>query len=327
MKDKLILLLLAGLLALAACSAGAAEPAASGAASALGDSDLSPAAQLALGTLQLEDSDNAVDETQAATLLPLWQAYQSLSSDETTAAAELDALAGQIERAMTAAQQQAIADMKLTTDSLTELQESGALAFGGPGTTDQSGTGDGSGGFQRPSGDFQPPAGGDFSGAPPGGAPPGGGFVGSGDFGGGADLSEDDLATRQAAMANMDPAEMQARMLTGMVIRLLQQKTGEVPAGGPGGLGGGMDAALSAVAEATGLSIDDLRAQTAEGQTLAQIIEANGGDVAAVRAAIVTALQALPNAADMDVEQMADRLLEGGGGPPPLPSATATPTE
>ena len=326
MKNKLILLLLAGLLALAACSSGGAETAASSAASALGDSDLSPAAHLALGTLQLEDTANAVDETQAATLLPLWQAYQALVNDETAAAAELDGLTAQIQRAMTAAQQQAIADMKLTTDSLTALQESGALAFGGPGTADQSGTGDAGGGFQRPSGDFQPPAGGDFAGGPPGGGPPGGGFVAGGDFGGGVDLSEDDLATRQAAIANMDPAEMQARMLTGMVIRLLQQKTGEMPAGGPGSLGGAMDAALNAAAEATGLSVDDLRAQTAEGQTLTQVIEANGGDVATVRAAIVAALQALPNAADMDVEQMADRLLQGGG-PPPLPPATATPTE
>ena len=119
---------------------------------------------------------------------------------------------------------------------------------------------------------------------------------------------------------------MQARMLTGMVVRLLQQKTGETPAGGPGSPGGATDAALSAAAEATGLSVDDLRAQTAAGQTLTQVIEANGGDVAAVRAAIVTALQAMPNAAAMDVEQMAGRLLEGGV-PPPIPSATATPTE
>ena len=59
---------------------------------------------------------------------------------------------------MTVAQQQAIAGMKLTTDSLTALQESGPMAFGG--TTDQSGAGDANSGFQRPSGDFQPPAGG-----------------------------------------------------------------------------------------------------------------------------------------------------------------------
>ena len=51
----------------------------------------------------------------------------------------------------------------------------------------------------------------------------------------GGEFSEDDLATREAAMADMDPAEMQARMLTGMVVRLLQTKTGEMPTGGPGG--------------------------------------------------------------------------------------------
>ena len=132
----------------------------------------------------------------------------------------------------------------------------------------------------------------------------------------GGEFSEDDLATREAAMADMDPAEMQARMLTGMVVRLLQTKTGEMPTGGPGG-GMGMggptfDAALTAVAEATGLSVDDIRAQAAEGETLTAIIEANGGDVAAVRAAIVEALNARPEAADMDAEAMVERMLGGG---------------
>lgn len=130
----------------------------------------------------------------------------------------------------------------------------------------------------------------------------------------GGELSEDDLATRVAALAAMDPAEMQARMLTGLVVRLLQTKTGEMPAGGGPGGGMGMggptfDTALTAVAEATGLSIDDIRAQAAEGQTLTAIIEANGGDMAAVRAAIVEALSALPEAAEMDVEGMADRMM------------------
>jgi hypothetical protein len=113
-------------------------------------------------------------------------------------------------------------------------------------------------------------------------------------------------------MADMDPAEMQTRMLTGMVVRLLQTKTGEAPAGGPDGMGMGgpsFDAALAAAAEATGLSADDIRAQMAEGQTLTAIIEANGGDVAAVRAALIETLSAQPQAAEMDVEQMADRIL------------------
>jgi len=334
MKSWIVTIGLLLLLTLAACSAagGVAEPAADAAAPALSDGDLSTEAQLALGTLQLEDTALAVDETQVATLLPLWQAYQSLANSDTTAAVELSALIQQIQRAMTAEQVQAIADMKLTADSLTALQESGALAFGGPGGTDGTTSSDGQ---TRPDfSNFQPPAdggGGGFAGGGPGGDFAGGPPAG-GSFAGG-DLSEDDMATRQAAMANMDPAEMQSRMLTGMVVRLLQTKTGEMPAGGPGGLGGGLDAALAAVAEATGLSTDDIRAQMNEGQTLAGIVTANGGDLATVRAAVVAALQALPEAADMDVEAMADRLLaqgmpSGQGAPPAepaTPDATATP--
>ncbi len=326
MKSWIVTIGLLLLLTLAACSAAGdtTEPAADAAAPALSDGDLSAEAQLALGTLQLEDTDLAVDETQAATLLPLWQAYQSLANSDTTATVELSALVQQIQRAMTAEQVQAIAAMKLTADSLTELQDSGALAFGGRGGTDGTTSSDGQ---TRPDfSNFQPPAdggGGGFAGGGPGGDFAGGGP--GGDFAGG-NLSEDDMATRQAAIANMDPAEMQSQMLTGMVVRLLQTKTGEMPAGGPGGLGGGMDAALTAVAEATGLSADDIRAQMNEGQTLADIVTANGGDLTAVRAAVVAALQTLPEAADMDVEAMADRLLEqampSGQGAPPAEQAT-----
>ena len=312
-----VVAVLALVLALGACTptGGAAETSAADGAVTLTDGDLS-AAQLALGTLQLEDTEQAIDETQAATLLPLWQAYQTLSQSDTTAAVELEALAGQIQRAMTAAQVQAIADMELTADTLTELQESGELGFGGFGRGDQT-TGTTTEGAE-PTGGFAAGAVADGSGggAPPGdfggGGPGGGGMIEGGAMPGG-EASEDDLATREAATADMDPAELQARMLTGMVVRLLQTKTGEMPTGRPGGgLGMGgptFDAALTAVAEATGLSVEDIRAQAAEGQTLTAIIEANGGDVAAVRAAIVEALSALPEAAEMDVAAMVDRMM------------------
>ncbi len=314
MKSWVIVIGLALVLALGACSATGAETAA-GSPTTLSDGDLSAASQLALGTLQLEDSEQTVDESQAATLLPLWQAYQSLSQSDTTAAVELAALVGQIQRAMTTEQVQAITDMKLTADSLTELQESGALGFGSFGRGDGMTQGNTEG--ANPTGGFAagasvgniagggPP--GDF--APGGGPPGGGGAMPGGDFAGG-EMSEDGLATRQAAIADIDPAVMQDRMLIGIVVRLLQTKTGEMPAGGPGGLGGpSLNAALTAVAEATGLSVEDIRAQMVGGETLTAIIEANGGDVAAVRAALVEALSALPEAAEMDIEQAAARML------------------
>ena len=56
-----------------------------------------------------------------------------MANNDTTATVELSALVQQIQRAMTPEQVQAIADMKLTAGSLTALQASGALVFGGAG--------------------------------------------------------------------------------------------------------------------------------------------------------------------------------------------------
>jgi hypothetical protein len=59
---------------------------------------LSPAAQNILGLLKLEDTELAVDPSQAETLLPLWQAYRSLLNSDTTAPAGAGALQAQINR-------------------------------------------------------------------------------------------------------------------------------------------------------------------------------------------------------------------------------------
>jgi hypothetical protein len=70
---------------------------------------------LALGTLQLENTAQAVSAGQAAALLPLWQAVRSgsLQSDE-----ELGAVLAQIERQLSAEQLAEIAEMQLTNESL-----------------------------------------------------------------------------------------------------------------------------------------------------------------------------------------------------------------
>jgi hypothetical protein len=97
-------------------------------------------------------------------------------------------------------------------------------------------------------------------------------------------------------------------MLTMMVIRVLGSKTGDISAD----QGAMMDMVFATNKEATGLSADEIRTQTADGKRLAEVIEAAGGDVTAVRAQLVEALSALPNAADLDVEQMADQWLGQG---------------
>ena len=77
--------------------------------------------QLVIGTLKLDGTPNAVTTEQAAALLPLWQAAQSLSTNSNTAKAEIDAVYQQIEETMTPAQIQAIAAMKLTQADMSSL--------------------------------------------------------------------------------------------------------------------------------------------------------------------------------------------------------------
>jgi len=89
--------------------------------------------QLALGTLRLEGTKDAVTPAQAKALLPLWQAVQAgvLQND-----AETSAVLKQIEGTMTAEQLAAIAAMQLTTEDIVAYaQESGLQGPGAaPGT-------------------------------------------------------------------------------------------------------------------------------------------------------------------------------------------------
>ena len=74
--------------------------------------------QLALGTLRLEGTANAVTAAQAAKLLPLWQALKTLSASSTSATEEVTAVQNQISAAMDPAQVSAIAGLKLTNAML-----------------------------------------------------------------------------------------------------------------------------------------------------------------------------------------------------------------
>ncbi|MCL4263828.1 MAG: hypothetical protein KJ069_11455 [Anaerolineae bacterium] len=270
---------------------------------------LSVVGQLAIGTVQLEESDLAVDETLAAELLPLWQAYQALGQSDTTAEAELQAVVNQIERTMTPAQIAAIAELQLTNEGVTTMMQNGELGFG-PG-------GQGGLGAAGEAGDTAV-GGGGFAGRPPDGGLPGGGFPGGGPGGGvpggfpgggpgGAELSEEDIATRQAEFAQNGGGGFQERMFSGVVVRLLEDKLGivsemEVQRGV-------MEAALTAVAEAANLTVDELQAQLTEGQTMAAIVEANGGDVAALQTQLVEIFGDLPDAAELDLAQSVDEWL------------------
>jgi len=74
--------------------------------------------QLALGTLRLEGTANAVTPAQAAELKLYWQALLALAADSTTAAEETAALQTQIVETLTSAQLEAINALALTNAEL-----------------------------------------------------------------------------------------------------------------------------------------------------------------------------------------------------------------
>jgi len=177
--------------------------------------------RLALGTLQLEKTGPAVTPEQAAELLPLWKAANSLSTADNVTADELNAIFGQIQEAMTAQQMEAIQAMDLSGENMANLmQELGIEMPQGP-----SGTPDpqlratmeatrASG--QRPEG-FTPPEGG-FAGGPGGE----GGFQGDQGFappsGGQASSSNENQRLARQGRGGLNGALYQA------VIQLLEAK-------------------------------------------------------------------------------------------------------
>ena len=134
----------------AACSSGAAEPdetaaeesQASGGAtegsdasrtqSRLGDGEAPVLTQLMLGTLQLENTNLAVDSAQAAELAPLWKALRSLTTSDTAAQAEIEALLEQIQDVMSADQIEAISTFEITPDDMQSIFQDLGIEFGPP---------------------------------------------------------------------------------------------------------------------------------------------------------------------------------------------------
>ena len=101
--------------------------------------------QLALGTLKLEGTANAVTAEQAKTLLPLWQVIVALSGTTTTAEEELTAVQNQIAEALSPAQLQAIGALQLTTTQLNAFYAEKGIVMPTPvpGVTKVPGSGSG----------------------------------------------------------------------------------------------------------------------------------------------------------------------------------------
>lgn len=250
-------------------------------------------AQLAFGIMQLEDTNLAVTTEQAEALLPYWRVLQSLMRNGNAADAEVAAVVKQIQDGMNGEQIAAIAAMALSEEKLQTMIEEGAIALGR--NSGQEGQAAEGGGGLRPGG-------------LPGGRPGGGGGPGSG-------LGGDPAAfeTRQAEIAQSGESPLSAfieRASSGMIIRLLETKTGEAPERGFGGFG----AAAAVVSDLTGLSSEALNEALAEGQTLGEVVEANGVPVEEARDAILEALADVQLPGDQDAAVWVDTLLSGGTG-------------
>lgn len=142
---------------------------------------LSPALQVAIGTLKLDKTASEISAKQAADLLPLWETLQVLESSDTAATQEKDALIAQIQETMSKDQMQTIAEMGLTRQDMAALLQAQGQTFalnaGQNGNSSSSSTtrrnfGNGGGGGFFVGGGGPPPDGGGFGG--------GGNFQGQG---------------------------------------------------------------------------------------------------------------------------------------------------
>ena len=161
--------------------------------------------KLVLGTINLEETDNAVTAEQATELLPMFYVLQDLNESDTAAQEEIDGLVNQIQETLTAEQVQAIDDMSLSMRDVFALTQGGS---GRSSTTDASSTtGAGGGGMGGP-----PDMGG---GMPGGGGPSGmpGGMTSTGNTSASSDTSA------RPAMSTSTPSA-----LFDAVIELLQKK-------------------------------------------------------------------------------------------------------
>jgi hypothetical protein len=178
---------------------------------------LSTVAELLVGTFKLEDTDLAVSSDQAKQLLPLWQTLQELSSSNTAATEEINAVVDQIKSSLTSQQMDKITAMKLSQPDMLSIMSQAGVSPNGASTTATPMVLNGltSGGATQGGG----PQGGDAAG---GGGLPSGGFPAGGDPGMGAGpggQAATPQAVQSGGMGNQVPPP-----LLNALIELLQNK-------------------------------------------------------------------------------------------------------
>lgn len=165
--------------------------------------------KLVLGTINLEETDNAVTAEQAKELLPMFYVLKDLNDSDTAAQEEMDGVVNQIQETLTEAQVQAIDGMSLSMRDVFALtQGNSGKSSTSSGTSSTTGaSGGGMGG---------PP---DMGG---GGMPGGGGGPGGGGMPGGASSTTTSTSKNTSAAPVMDTSTPSALFDT--VIEILQKK-------------------------------------------------------------------------------------------------------
>ena len=193
-------------LLLTACSASSAR-------TAIGstNTDLPIATQLAVGTLKLAGTDQAVTSDQAKELVVYWEAYRDLSQSQTAAQAEIDGLVAQIQETMTTDQIQAIAEMNISQKDVFASVQGVNVTTSNSNASSIKVSSSSSGGAGMPAG--VPPADG-------GGAPPDGGMPS--DLGGAASASGTNQAQSTQAGSGLATTSVPSALIEA-VIQSLQK--------------------------------------------------------------------------------------------------------
>jgi len=155
--------------------------------------------KLILGTIKLEETENAVSAEQAAEIIPMFYVLQDLNESDTAAQKEIDGLVSQIQETLTDGQTQAIEAMSLSRQDMFAITQGNSANTN---TTEESTTGGGMGG---------PPEMG-------GGGMPGGGMPGGGMSTTGTTTASDDASARPAMDTSTPTALFDA------IIKILEKK-------------------------------------------------------------------------------------------------------
>ena len=223
-KAPLLTILFTTLFVLTACGSGSASTnsvgggtaSTNGFRSGAASTPLNVESKLALGTIKLEGTKQAIDPKMAASLIPLWQLLFQLKSSSSSAPQEVTAVVDQIKATMTPVQVSTINSMTLTqADIFTAFQQAnGSSGTTGTGTSGSTG-GNRGGGFA-------------FGGGVPGGGGPGGGGIPGGVRAGGAGGGSSTSTTQATALTAAQVAQTRenaiSTLLINQVIKLLQTK-------------------------------------------------------------------------------------------------------